>query len=819
MSDKAQFKIGSLPFGTLLNGRYEFVAEIGEGGFATVYKARDIELGRDVAIKVIKSMELDSKQDILRFTREARSLAQLNHENIITVYSVEVVADKYPAIVMEFLEGASLQSSISNRGTLKYEQFRKIFTQVCSALSYAHELKIAHRDLSTINIFLLNTSPGENPKVKLIDFGLAKFMERYDSQTSSKSITRTGVVVGTPAYMSPEQCRGDSVDHRSDIYSLGCTMYECVSGHPAVEDADPIQVLIKQQAEMPVAPQFSWADLEKEEFAKAVILKCLQKDRESRFESSAEISQILNNPDNVKNIDLTKLAPWKDSARRRKNKLLYAASIPVLLLAFITLIESDWFIRTAAKALSSSAPDFLTGYRVHLAKKLIRKEPEIACSIYESLASKRPIDKDTATYIQALTGIYLEKADFRKAQQVLLKLEECQQAGFHAEIRELTSEYKLLDLNSSNKQSSEQEILTRTELMKAALTESENGNKLVAAMLLPLVQRTRMLADSYFLRHQRFPDGLISQTYSALIPAFRRSRVKSSDDNLVHLPQPQNTRMCSEFEKAVLAKTGLRAIERESLVISLSAHLIAEKKLTEAKQCIVDYINSLGAVEPSSLVNLCIPLAQAEAALGNFDEARKNAERGVSCFEEQIRESGSLERYRTSLIHLSATCWQAAFMEEHQHNAAGVNALCRRIMKHMPLQAELHSLVPFTAHELGVNSNMKLGAPKQLLLGNTVEIVDNIHANLETFATLKQNDLVVQLLKYYKHFLESDPDLSNQYLNDRTKWMEQMRWNDSCANFIKWASERLYKPETGAEEKALLKRCIELRRKGILESN
>jgi serine/threonine protein kinase len=811
LSGKPQFKVGSIPCGNLLNGRYEYLAELGEGGFATVYKAQDIELGREVAIKIIKTMEADSAEDVMRFRREARSLAQLQHDNIITVYSIELVAEKFPAIIMEYLEGSELQSIIKTKGTLKYEQFKKIFTQVCSALAYAHEINIAHRDLSTLNIFLLNADAGMESKVKIIDFGLAKLMDRGDSQSASTSITRTGVVVGTPAYMSPEQCRGDNIDFRSDMYSLGCIMYECLTGRPPLEDPDPIQLLIRQQSEMPAPPQFSWGNKQKEDLVKNIILKCLQKDRNNRFQSCQEIIEILNESENVEASQFDKIAGWKGAERKRKNRIILPLLGLAASLTLFVLAESDIFLQSAASMLSSNAPSFMSGYRAYLANKLKRKRPEIAITIYEDLAAKRPASQETVGYLQSLANIYLQRWDLNKTTELYKKIQKCQQAGFHAETGKLTADFKILELNSAKKRPSEQEILTRAELLRTVVNESDRTSRNTEAMVLALIHRTRVLADFYYLEMKKMPDQFLEEIYSVMVPAFKQVRIKTDSDDILHLPQPQNKKLVCAFDRAVLERSTLRPVDREQLVTSLSATLLADKKAQEAYECLQDYLKELNADQQGSAIAVYTPLAQTELHLGRVAEAREAMSKCVDYYEKEIRDSTSLERYRSTLTHYLVNCWQLLLLEKNLNNRSNVRRLCLRIENILPNSDELASRIPMTAHDVGVNNEtLRVGAPDSLPLGSSVEFLDSLHQTLYNFEDYKQEDLFLKMLKYYCNLCHNTADLSNPY-RGANKMMERRRWNDTCQVFTLWCKSHLESPEIGAEEKSLLKECYQLR--------
>ncbi|MBX9723380.1 MAG: serine/threonine protein kinase, partial [Candidatus Obscuribacterales bacterium] len=211
--------------GAVLNGRYEILAELGEGGFATVYKSKDLQLNRELAIKVVKAAGLGDS--MARFQREAKLLGGLSHKNIVSVYSFDLLEDQTPFIAMEYLQGKSLLQLIGQQGALEFSQLKSIMVQVCAGLSYAHKAGAIHRDLSPANIFLIGDDA--DPLVKILDFGLSRIF----GENTGAALTTTGMLVGNPPYMSPEQARGAALDHSSDIYSIGCVFYECFSGKSA----------------------------------------------------------------------------------------------------------------------------------------------------------------------------------------------------------------------------------------------------------------------------------------------------------------------------------------------------------------------------------------------------------------------------------------------------------------------------------------------------------------------------------------------------------------------------------------------------------
>jgi eukaryotic-like serine/threonine-protein kinase len=224
-------------------GSYEVVAQIGAGGMGEVYQAHDTKLGRDVAIKVLPEVFAHDPERLSRFQREAKMLAALNHPNIATIFGLEH-SDGVQYLVMELVAGETLAERVKS-GPIPIEEALKIAVQIAEALEAEHEKSIIHRDLKPANVKV--TPEG---KVKVLDFGLAKAFEgdstnedMSNSPTLSRAATMQGVILGTAAYMSPEQARGKSVDKRTDIWAFGCVVYELLTGKPVFHGEDVTDIL------------------------------------------------------------------------------------------------------------------------------------------------------------------------------------------------------------------------------------------------------------------------------------------------------------------------------------------------------------------------------------------------------------------------------------------------------------------------------------------------------------------------------------------------------------------------------------------------
>ncbi|MGA9994033.1 MAG: serine/threonine-protein kinase, partial [Pyrinomonadaceae bacterium] len=231
----------------IIAGRFRIECEIGTGGMGTVYRATQLGLERTVAVKIIKP-EYASDPDVAdRFMREARTMARLRHAHATMIFEAGNLPDGRHFIVMEHVEGKTLSETLTTDGWFAPARAVEIASDICDVLAEAHKLGIVHRDLKPSNIMLNERG------VCVLDFGVAKVLATSADATATHATTGSGVIVGTPRYMSPEQCLGQSVEARSDIYSLGVLVYEMLAGRPPFIDALQSAVLVKQ-ASVPPPP-------------------------------------------------------------------------------------------------------------------------------------------------------------------------------------------------------------------------------------------------------------------------------------------------------------------------------------------------------------------------------------------------------------------------------------------------------------------------------------------------------------------------------------------------------------------------------------
>ena len=263
-----------LELGTMLSGRYEVLKRVGSGGMADVYMAKDHKLNRNVAVKVLKSEYVEDEKFLKKFETEAQAVARLSHPNIVNIYDVGM-EDGINYIVMELAEGITLKEYIRKKGYLSPKETVEISTQIASAISHAHKNHIIHRDIKPQNILVSDTGI-----IKVTDFGIAK-------ATSSNTVTSTATAMGSVHYISPEQAKGRFCDEKRDIYSLGITMYEMVTGHVPFDHENGVTIAL-MHLQNEITPPSQIRDGIPDSLEK-IILKCTMKKPEERYQTADDL--------------------------------------------------------------------------------------------------------------------------------------------------------------------------------------------------------------------------------------------------------------------------------------------------------------------------------------------------------------------------------------------------------------------------------------------------------------------------------------------------------------------------------------------------
>jgi serine/threonine protein kinase len=274
-----------LVLGQVIDARYQIDSKIGTGGMGSVYRATRLQIGDEVAIKILHPQQIDGSQAVERFRREAQASARLKHPNAVTIHDFGVSAEGLQYLVMELVEGSSLRQIIKEQGPLNPSVATEIITQVCAALDEAHRQNIIHRDIKPDNIII--NLVANVLRVKVLDFGIARLRD----QTAS-NLTQTGSVMGTPHYMSPEQCIGEELDNRSDIYSLGIVLYEMLCGIVPFNSPTSTAVVVQHVTQTP--PPLRVLNVSISAAVESVVLQALEKRREARPQTAGALARDLN---------------------------------------------------------------------------------------------------------------------------------------------------------------------------------------------------------------------------------------------------------------------------------------------------------------------------------------------------------------------------------------------------------------------------------------------------------------------------------------------------------------------------------------------
>ncbi len=272
--------------GRTIAGRFHVIERIGTGGMGTVYRAKQSGLDREVALKVLKRELVSDRDTVARFHREAKAMSLLMHPNTVRVFDFGEDDDGYLYLAMELLEGELLTAWIERDGTPALTEAVEIASEILRSLAEAHSKGIVHRDLKPDNIFLARVEGHARPVVKVLDFGIAKAFR--DDQKIDQLETQAGTVFGTPRYMSPEQAQGKSLDHRSDLYSVGVLLYHLLTGHAPFVDDDAVVVMAKHIRETPPRPRQAAPERPIPRNLDKVVMRALAKEPDNRY-SSADV--------------------------------------------------------------------------------------------------------------------------------------------------------------------------------------------------------------------------------------------------------------------------------------------------------------------------------------------------------------------------------------------------------------------------------------------------------------------------------------------------------------------------------------------------
>lgn len=394
--------------------RYKVVSQIGQGGMGTVYKVIDNESNLELAIKVMKDELAQEASAVKRFLQESESQANLKHQNIASVHGTGKTDKGIPYLIMDYIDGKSLSEVLKEEEYLEKERAINILTQVAEGLKYAHENDLIHRDLKPSNIILSKDSAGKE-SVYLVDFGIAKIQQTEIRQT--QNLTQTGDVVGSPKYMSPEQCLNVQVDKRTDIYSFGCVVYETLTGEPPFSGSNSIQVIARHLTDTALSIK-DHPNLKAIPDMESIVSTCLEKDPEARYENLDALI------DDLKSLKEGK----KPAVARRINLLKKSKPVIPIVTAILTLFSWAWLGFSAinyenrlndqvrSKAIIAEANSVSKGFYdagVAMGGYSITKSPlfsdrydKIVAIIPEDMAELHELVKNNPKQLQSMRNIF-----------------------------------------------------------------------------------------------------------------------------------------------------------------------------------------------------------------------------------------------------------------------------------------------------------------------------------------------------------------------------------------------------------------------------
>ncbi|HEY9719020.1 MAG TPA: serine/threonine-protein kinase [Trichormus sp.] len=327
--------------GHMLGGKYYVLGFIGRGGMGSVYRVHHMFLNCDMALKLLDSARVADGVQIRRFQQEGIAANSLNHSCLVKIHDFGLLDSGQPYLVMDLVDGQTLAAFLKKKGPMSLKDINNVFAQVCFGLSYAHNERVVHRDIKPSNIMLLKDLQFDTEgSVKIVDFGLAKIATENDDM---QALTRTGEVMGSPIYMSPEQCAGKMIDYRSDIYSLGCVLFEALTGTPPFIGESALRTMMLHQSEK--APTLKEASLGKDfpPGLERIVAKMLAKSPSDRYRDlgvvAHELAHACTGSDRV-------LEPKSPTTRRDAQKIFLTWPKLLLMIALSNLVSSTTTILT-----------------------------------------------------------------------------------------------------------------------------------------------------------------------------------------------------------------------------------------------------------------------------------------------------------------------------------------------------------------------------------------------------------------------------------------------------------------------------------------
>ncbi len=598
----------------------EILELLGQGGMSRVFKARQIDLDRIVAVKVLNKVA--DAQAMQRFKNEAKNTSLLEHPNIVRTLSFGLSKDQQPFLLMEYLEGKSLAELIEQQGSLDYRRFRNIFLPVLSALQTAHEKEIVHRDIKPGNIMICKDASG-NEQAKLVDFGISKtFMT--DSQ---QNLTKSGAILGSPTYMSPEQCQGQQLDKRSDLYSLSCVMYESLVGEPPFSGESMLEIMQKHVGGALPEPKDVRSKIDINKDLLKTILWGLEKIPDSRPQSASNFAEKLANA--LERVTLDKLPILKQPHKK-----------PAVMLAVISIaVAAGSSMLIANNNKMKTISEHGQTVTVQLDK---RKEKDLQAKLAKAIETRKPLP-----VINALRELadYYEKTGY-----YILEARILEQVSAHTKVNNCANNNDLINLANAycKSESFENVIFLLKSRMPGFTNETEYlraGNLLAAASValksadsrqilldlqskekgLPALNREKIETDALYARYL-INAGKLDEAEACLKKlAEKRKSLQESNDTT-------ETKVNLSDTLLELAELEIKRQKPEEASIFLKSSIALNGNNTEHKRLLQNSIESLNILQSLYLKD------------GELKLAKNCEEETTKLLEESVKVNGKKTR-------------------------------------------------------------------------------------------------------------------------------------------------------------------------------
>jgi len=626
--------------GKIFGGKYEIESVLGKGGMSVVYKARDVFMERVVAIKLLHTHLVADNSAVMRFRQEAQAAGNLSHPNIITVYDFGLTQEDQAFLIMECFEGPTLAEILDKEVRISPERGLRIMKQICDGLDHAHKKGVVHRDLKPSNLCMHKTEEGYD-LVKIVDFGIAKLLPQDGKQR--QQLTQTGQIFGSPLFMSPEQCQGKPLDARSDLYSLGCLMYEALTGVPPFMGDTAFDTMTMHINEPPKQLKRAAPDVELSPEIEKPIMRLLEKLPEKRYPSAAAVKADLPPlPEELQAGTQSFTPSWYNSikhnqAARNTIIITVAVVLPFVLFFFLwpgTADDRGTMFQRTEFAISTGLAEWLMANPKDFqhANLLLNRAEWLAAHDFNDLTKSKIVYED-----QAQLGWLMGNSDYAMAanNKILDLLDKRTTATYNREMDLLTQ------LENSKQSQAEKELIVLSRKGRVKMVAQELDARLWRKQEETLLNKalevdSNILKDSRDRRRIGELDSLLAECYRHMqkTPAvlnllreaydiYQQYSQSHPDDKSASINSVEALLKVGQFERD---QNMMPEAKRDlALAMERARKLGASDTLVEALNSYADFLNQMRFTEPGNAPQLVRESKQYFAEADKINESSKKS--------------------------------------------------------------------------------------------------------------------------------------------------------------------------------------------------